>query len=161
MRVDKVISGGQTGVDQAALRAAVRLGIPTGGFAPRGYVTLEGPKPNLLRGYGLVALPGGYAQRTEQNVRGSDGTLRIASNFRSAGEKLTKLMTMEHKKPRFDVLIDSDWLHNEEMKAVAARAIRAWFRQFKVRVLNVAGNSEQTSPGIGAIAEAFLFDVLR
>jgi hypothetical protein len=94
-------------------------------------------------------------------VRVSDGTLRIASNFKSAGEKLTKLMTMEHKKPRFDVLVDDDWKVNREMQAVAARAIRAWFRQFNICILNVAGNSEQTSPGIGAVAEAFLYDVLR
>ena len=161
MTVDKVISRGQSGVDQAALRAAVRLGIATGGWAPRGYMTFEGPKPDLLRGYGLVVLSGGYAQRTEQNVRGSDGTLRIASNFKSAGEKLTKLMTLEHKKPRFDVLVDDDWRSNDETRAEATRAARAWLRQYHVRILNVAGNSETTSSGIGAVAEAFLYDVLR
>ena len=161
MRLDKVISGGQSGVDQAALRAALIVGIPTGGWAPRGYMTLEGPKPDLLRSYGLVALPGGYAQRTEQNVRVSDGTLRIASNFKSAGEKLTKMMTMEHNKPRFDIMVDDDWRTSTEIRAASARAIRAWLRQFKIKILNVAGNSEQTSPGIGAIAETFLIEVLR
>lgn len=156
MKLEKIISGGQTGVDQAALRAARRLGLATGGTAPRRFITLEGPKRELLIGFGLVEGSGGYAQRTEANVCEADATLRIAANYKSAGEKLTKLMTFRYNKPRFDVLF-SEWVFNDdEMKFATAKSVKVWLERNKVRVLNVAGNSETTSPGIGEIAEEFL-----
>jgi hypothetical protein len=73
--LEMVISGGQTGVDQAALRAARAAGMPTGGWAPRGFLTEDGPAP-WLAGWGLKesARPG-YPARTGLNVRQSDATL--------------------------------------------------------------------------------------
>ena len=69
-----VISGGQTGVDQAALRAARALGIPTGGWAPRGRATEDGPAPWLADlGPAECAWPG-YPPRAKADARDSDGT---------------------------------------------------------------------------------------
>jgi len=158
VKLEKIISGGQTGVDQAALRAARKFGIATGGTAPCRFMTLAGPQRELLQGFGLVEGSAGYADRTVENVRDADATLRIASNFKSAGEKCTKLACLRYRKPYFNVLVEK----GEVLYRLEARlALRAFLEQHSVRVLNVAGNSEQTSPGIGAIAEEFLIFSLR
>ena len=75
----KVISGGQTGSDQAGLIAAARFGIATGGWMPRGFETADGPNPRLAERFGLREHTGGYVERTSTNVRDSDGTIRIAN----------------------------------------------------------------------------------
>ena len=167
----KIVSGGQTGVDVAALRAARGLGIATGGWAPRGWATLDGPAP-WLADYGLVehALSG-YAPRTEANVRDSDATLRLAADFLSPGEKLTIAMVDRHKKPHADVVMVADRIHGgyrvtaivvdgaRRFDARSRDALVAWVRRY--RVINVAGNSERTAPGIGAAAEALLRDLFE
>lgn len=160
MKLEKIISGGQTGVDQAALRAARRSSIATGGWAPRCWMTLVGPQKELLSGFGLVEHEGGYAARTEANVRDSDVTLRIASNFKSPGEKLTKLCTFKYGKPRFDVFVDVKF-GVEQFRELRFQTLLTFLQRYNVRALNVAGNSEQTSPGIGAVAEEFLVAVFR
>src|SRR4051794_27751768 len=73
--LERVVSGGQTGADQAGLRAARACGIPTGGWAPLGWQTEDGPAP-WLADFGLVELPdGGYPERTRANVRDSTATI--------------------------------------------------------------------------------------
>jgi hypothetical protein len=148
----KVISGGQTGVDQAGLRAARRMGFHTGGWAPRGWLTLDGSAPWLAE-YGL-AEHGGYAARTRANVRDSDGTVRIASDFKSAGELCTKRAILEYRRPYSDFLLGY-------LDETAVMRLVAFLNHFEIRILNVAGNSEQTSPGIGKLAEDFLVRVFE
>lgn len=71
--VMKIISGGQTGADRAALDFALTLGIPHGGWCPRGRLAEDGPVPER---YILSETPTrAYAVRTEWNVRDSDGTV--------------------------------------------------------------------------------------
>src|SRR5215471_5688537 len=67
--IERTISGGQTGADQGGLRAAKTLGIPTGGWAPRGRMTEDGSAEELLRSFGLreFSQPG-YPPRTRANV---------------------------------------------------------------------------------------------
>ena len=74
LRLTRLISGGQTGADQqGALLAARELGIPTGGTAPKGWLTETGPQELLLKSFGLIECADpGYAARTEANVLGSD-----------------------------------------------------------------------------------------
>jgi len=80
----KVISGGQTGVDQAGLDAAKFHGIETGGWMPGRWTTLNGPKPGYAEKYGMVEHKSvGYAPRTKQNIFDSDATLIIAGDFSS------------------------------------------------------------------------------
>lgn len=164
--IERIVSGGQNGVDQAALRAARAVGIATGGWAPRGFATLDGPAP-WLADYGLVEhARTGYAPRTEANVRDSDATLRIAADFLSPGERLTIAMVDRHKKPRADVCLVANRIHGgynvrhvvvdglQRADPRSFEALVAWARRY--HVVNIAGNSERTAPGIGAFAEGML-----
>ncbi len=82
----KIISGGQTGADQAALDAAIKLGIPHGGWIPKGRSTENGKLPDK---YKLKEMPTkSYPNRTEQNVIDSDGTLIITHGKLTGGSNL-------------------------------------------------------------------------
>jgi hypothetical protein len=99
----RVISGGQTGVDIAALRAARRAGIQTGGWCPKGWLTGRGPQPGLLKRFGLRETSAvEYAVRTRANVRDSDATLIIADRP-DAGTKLTASICRGLNRPMFFV----------------------------------------------------------
>lgn len=146
-----VISGGQSGADQAALRAAKALGFKTGGYAPQEFMTEDGPKPFLGVQYGLTEWPSlDYAERTELNVLASDGT--VVFGHRSQGSNLTERLCKENGKPCL-------WLkeyqaHNQQMK------FRLWLIRNNIKTLNVAGNRESRSRGIGVSVEKFLLEVL-
>lgn len=150
-----LISGGQTGIDQAALRAAVKLGLATGGYAPLGFRTLDGPRPDLGTEYGLVECwSANYASRTARNVFAADATIRIASNFDSNGERCTLKAIERYRKPHFDIRVEH--LYSDPHFLVAIPELILFLAHHRVRILNVAGNSEQTAPGIGQAAEYFL-----
>jgi hypothetical protein len=149
MILQKVISGGQNGVDQAGLRAAHKLGITTGGWAPHGWQTLDGPAPWLVE-YGLVEHVSGYAARTEANVRDSNATIRIARFWNSSGERCTLRAILKWGRQYYDVRSQN-----------AVEECHRWLIEKEVRVLNVAGNAEQTAPGIGDTAERFLTAVFE
>ena len=85
---EKVISGGQTGADQAGLAAAARFGIPTGGWMPRGWKTAAGPDPELGRRFGLREHAGDYADRTEASARDSEATIWFGASD-SSGARAT------------------------------------------------------------------------
>ena len=157
----KVISGGQTGVDVAALRAAKALGIETGGWMPQGFRTLAGPRFDYMALYGMREHDrAGYASRTEANVRDSHGTLRVALKFASPGEKCTLRWIQTYGRPWQDVRwtetplsaktqIVVEFVHGLLMRCATAERV----------ILNVAGNSEATAPGIEHAAEDFLIEV--
>jgi hypothetical protein len=148
--LERVISGGQAGVDQAALRAARGESIPTGGWAPRGWATEDGAAP-WLADFGLVECETpGYPPRTRANVRDSDGTLWLGSTA-SPGGRLTIGTARALGKPLLII---------EEGKTTPAD-VRRWIEAEGVRVLNVAGNRESTEPGIGPRAAEFLERVFR
>jgi len=148
MIIKKVISGGQTGADQAALRAAKRFGLKTGGWMPKGLITQDGPKPEFADYYSMQEDESPkYPPRTKKNVRDSDGTLRIAGNFNSAGEKCTLRFIRELDKPYFDININSNFSINN---------LTGWIKTYNINILNVAGNSEKTCPRIGLIADLIL-----
>lgn len=88
MNLTKIISGGRSGADQSALRAASALSIPTGGFAPKGWRTGEGSSP-WLEEYGLIEWHNAnYAERTDANIMNSDGT--VIFGRRSPGSNRTE-----------------------------------------------------------------------
>ena len=83
----RIISGGQTGADQAALDAAIALGLPHGGWLPRGRKTESGPLPPH---YSLRELRSArYRDRTDKNVRAADGTLICSFGPLGRGSALT------------------------------------------------------------------------
>src|ERR1035437_7913985 len=101
MTVKRVISGGQTGADQAGLAAAQSLGIDTGGCAPWNWMTDDGPAEGLLVAYGLMPGPKDssiYRKRTEANVRDSDGTV-LFGKLSSPGSRLTHTYCMQYMRP--------------------------------------------------------------
>ena len=142
---DKVISGGQTGVDRAALDVALELGVPAGGWCPRGRLAEDGP---LAPRYPLIETPSvEYSQRTEWNVRDSDGTLVLTRGAPTEGTAYTIEVTRKLGKP---------CLVLDLTKAPSESAVKAWAGEHKVRVLNVAGPRESKCAGIYNQALQFL-----
>lgn len=159
-RPHMIISGGQSGVDQEALRAAKVLGIATGGTMPRGFMTLDGPRPDLAKEYGLTECSEpGYPARTEANVVNSDATLRVAADFNSPGELCTLRYIRQHRKPHLEVWmprdLDAAMRRGFDWEA-HIQSMRGWLNRVRPRVLNVAGNSLKTWPEAGCVGEMLL-----
>ncbi len=146
----KIISGGQTGVDRAALDAAGDLGVPQGGWCPLGRRAEDGPIPER---YPLVEVASpDYAVRTERNVLDSDATLILTRAEPAGGTALTAQLAQRHRKPLLVVEPDDP---------TAPERIAAWLGEHAFAVLNVAGPRESQSPGIGAVAERVLREALQ
>ncbi|MCH8961346.1 MAG: putative molybdenum carrier protein [Bacteroidetes bacterium] len=146
--IQKIVSGGQTGVDRAALDAAMVLGLPVGGWCPKGRRAEDGVID--LR-YPLIETPDEqYAQRTAWNVRDSDGTLVFLFDKSSPGTNVT----IEEANALGKALLLVDLTTNpEEMEVLG------WLEANGILVLNVAGPRESEAPGIYEATRAFLDDV--
>lgn len=139
----RIVSGGQSGVDRAALDAAIALDIPCGGWCPRGRLAEDGPLPTR---YPLVETPASrYPQRTEWNVRDSDATLILTRGKPSGGTALTAAMARRLDKPLHIVDLERPEHH-----------VREWLQSARPETLNVAGPRESQQPGIYRQAYAFL-----
>ncbi|MHB8763295.1 MAG: putative molybdenum carrier protein [Deferrisomatales bacterium] len=146
--VAKIVSGGQTGADRAALDVALELGIPVGGWCPRGRLAEDGrvPARYTLR----ETTSDKYPQRTEWNVRDADATLVCTRGRPGRGTALTIRLAEKLRKPCRVV----------DPAAGDPAAVAAWLATHRVRVLNVAGPRESNSPGVHAEVAAFLRAVL-
>jgi hypothetical protein len=136
MTLKKVVSGGQTGVDRAALDAALSAHFPCGGWCPENRMAEDGPIPEH---YPLEALAGaGFRARTRQNVIDSDGTLILFDGTLTGGEptggsQLTLNTARAKGKPL--LVIDASKVD----AASAAQAVLTWLLETQVSVINVAG----------------------
>ena len=127
----RIISGGQTGADQAALAAAYDQGIETGGWCSNQWLTEDGPAPWLEEKYGLKeCLDPGYPIRTIQNIRDSDGTV-LFGNTESPGSKLAIKNAKLMKKPI---------LHARFTTQPTPEDLAAWIDEWSIEILNVGGN---------------------
>ena len=138
--VKKMISGGQTGADQAALDVAIKLGISHGGWIPKGRLTENGVLDDKYQLKEMETTQ--YNKRTEQNVIDSEGTLIISHGKLTGGSDYTRDMALRHNRP---------WLHidlNKTMAFQAARQIRSWLAEYEINVLNVAGPRASKDPAI-------------
>ena len=152
MSIKKIISGGQTGADQAGLIVGVALGLETGGWAPKGWATENGAA-EWLREFGLREYPiSGYPARTEANVRDADGTVMFGDRD-SLGTICTSRAIKTHRKPNVHFSIP----HNHIDRV---RYMREWLEKNNVTILNVAGNRESKNPGIHQAVVEFLLEVL-
>ena len=146
---DRIISGGQTGVDRAALDVAIALGIEHGGWCPAGRLSEDGSIPSR---YQLDETDSSeYPVRTEQNVIDSDATLILSTDRLTGGTRLTKRMCDRHGKPHLIVRIDRE----------REQVVRDWLCQKHPGSLNVAGPRESTSPGIYERSRTFLLLALQ
>lgn len=138
--IDKIVSGGQTGADRAALDFAIRHNMPHGGWVPKGRRAEDGPLP---RHYLLDEMPTtGYPERTRRNVIESDGTVIITYGKLIGGSGLTRKYAIEHGRP---------WLHLDMARLddrEAADRLRAWLLEHAIRTLNVAGPRASDNPHI-------------
>src|ERR1700722_13387603 len=132
MTLRKIVSGGQTGIDRAALDAALAVGFPCGGWVPGDRMAEDGVIPDL---YPLVALPkGGYRQRTRLNVSDSDGTAILYDEMLKGGTRLTRNLCALLKRPY--ILIN---VQETPDPISAAAAIFRFIEQNEIGTLNVAG----------------------
>jgi len=144
----KIVSGGQTGVDRAALDVAMELGMQTGGWCPAGRRAADGVVPAH---YKITEIPsGGYHKRTKWNVRDSDGTLIISPLPLTGGTLLTANVAEKLNKPCFIIDIDQ----------ASHAGFIDWLSQNGIAVMNVAGPREESAPGIHARAVAVLRSML-
>jgi hypothetical protein len=149
MAVARIVSGGQTGVDRAALEFGRRVGIPIGGWCPAG-----GWAEDLLEPPGLLALfpelretpSSDPSQRTEWNVRDSDATLVLTrGGARSPGTTATVDHAARLERPHLVVDVGEPAI------------VDGWLRQLgPTLVLNIAGPRESQAPGIGRDVHATL-----
>lgn len=143
--VRKIVSGGQAGVDRAALDAALALGIPCGGWCPKGRRAEDGVIPDR---YPLIETETkDYRERTRRNVRDSDGTLILARGPLSGGTALTRRLAEKMGKPCLVV---------DLAQRPRAGDVRAWVASRNLRTLNVAGPRASGQSGIHGQARTFL-----
>ena len=143
--VNKIVSGGQTGVDRAALDFAIRRGIPHGGYCPKGRRSEAG---RIAAKYRLLecASPD-YAMRTALNVMHSDGTLILTRGRPEGGTQRTVYLCREYGKPT--LVIDLG-------RKLKAADFAAWLHEHRIETLNVAGPRESKQSGIGRQARRAL-----
>jgi hypothetical protein len=134
----KIISGGQTGVDRAALDVTLRHGIECGGWCPAGRLDEFGKIPDH---YPIQELQGaGFTERTLQNVKDSDGTVVIYRGKLRGGTAQTVRFCVELERPH--QLIDASRIASED----AAKLIADFVRKNKIDILNVAGPRQTEWP---------------
>jgi Circularly permutated YpsA SLOG family len=148
-RPQKIVSGGQTGVDRAALDVAIALNIPCGGWCPRGRRAEDG---RISDRYPLKeTTSASYSSRTILNVRNCDGTLILTVGRTAGGTLLTKRTAQKWHKPYLVVDLKKD----PELAAV-----HDWLQQQAIRVLNVAGPRAGQTPEAYPLAASFLLALL-
>lgn len=147
--MERVVSGGQTGVDRAALDVALDLGVTCGGWCPRGRRAEDGVIPDR---YPLRETPSDrYPVRTRRNVLEADATLVLCAGPVTGGTALTVRLAETLGKPHLVVDLST---------APRPGPVREWIAGVRPRTLNVAGPRESENPGIHGLAEAFLRAVL-
>ncbi|WED42762.1 putative molybdenum carrier protein [Legionella cardiaca] len=147
--IEKVVSGGQTGVDQAGLLIANEMGMTVGGWCPKG--GMDENSESILKKYPSLkeTTTENSDERTKLNIRDSDGTLIIVPRWPLSenikdGTRLTIEEAERQKKPYLIISLD--------IKKDASVMIKAWVNEHNISVLNIAGPRESNSPGIHAEA---------
>jgi hypothetical protein len=138
-RITKLVSGAQTGADRAALDVAIRHGFPHGGWCPKGRKAEDGP---IGGQYQLRETPSAsYLQRTEWNVRDTDGTVVFTlSKDVTGGSLRTMDFASKHKKPCAHISRAGTYQ--------PAEALLRFVEEHGIKVLNVAGSRESKEPGL-------------
>ncbi len=146
--VGKIVSGGQTGADRAALDFAIGRGIPHGGWCPKGRLAEDGPIDSRYQLKETATAI--YEERTGLNVRDSDGTVifTIAPQL-AGGSKMTAEFAARRGKP---------WLHLSKQTSGPASRLAQFAGMHKITVLNVAGSRASGEPGVREFTASVLSD---
>jgi hypothetical protein len=148
--IERIVSGGQSGVDRAALDTAIAHGIKVGGWCPKGRKAEDGV---ITEQYGLSETPStDYDQRTEWNVRDSDGTLILYRQTISGGTWFTKSTCAQTHKPCCTIDLS---------QPVPLDEVVYWLAANEIHCLNVAGPRESQSPGIYGEASRYLQNLFQ
>lgn len=140
MMITKIVSGGQTGADRAALDFAIDNDIPHGGWVPRGRLAEDGMIPDRYH-VSETSAPA-YAERTEKNVVDADGTLILSHGPLAGGSELTFKLAARHGRPCLHMDLNTVDEFN------AAFEIMHWIRRHGIGILNVAGSRASKDPDI-------------
>ena len=139
MRTNKliIISGGQSGVDRAALDFAIKHGIPCGGWCPADRISEEGIIPDHYPLKETVSKE--YSERTKLNIEDSDGTLIIFLNIMDEGTQFTLRYAREKNNPLYII---------NGKRNLDVDDFKKWIRDKGILTLNIAGSRESSEPGI-------------
>jgi len=146
--IRKIVSGGQTGADRAALDFAIAHGIPHGGWCPKGRKAEDGA---IDERYALQETPGEkYLERTEWNVRDSDGTVIFSIGRElGGGSKATLDFAREYHKPVLHLSRAAGWYAPE-------KKLIEFIQSHRIKSLNVAGPRASEEPEIGEFVTGVL-----
>lgn len=150
----KIISGGQTGADRAALDVAMGLRLDYGGAIPKGRRTEDEALPPEYEKMTELESKS-YAVRTKKNVMDSDATVILTMGHTGKGSALTIKLAQKHHKPLLHIDLA------ESLDSEAMKIIKAWLEDVRPAVLNVAGSRESKAQGIYARVYAVLRDALK
>ncbi len=148
----KIISGGQTGADRAAIDLAIKLSIPHGGWIPRGRKTESGPLPLKYRLREMDTAD--YPSRTKQNIQDSHGTVILSRGRLTKGSELTKVFAKIAGKPNCHINL----ANNDSFEA--AIILQSFILENQIEILNVAGPRASNDPGIYGDVKSILEAVL-
>jgi len=138
--IKKIISGGQTGADRAALDTAIKFNISYGGWIPEGRKTEDGP---LSQRYRMDEMPtDSYPKRTKQNIMDSHGTIIISRGTLTGGSLLTQQLASKLKKPCCHI----DLFELDEFGA--AIVINSFIADYDIEIINIAGPRAGKDPFI-------------
>ena len=145
----RIVSGGQTGVDRAALTVAIELGIEHGGWCPKGRRAEDGAIPDCFAMQELDSTD--YSARTIRNIIDSDATLILHVGPLTGGTALTASAARQHNRPLLKIDLS---------EPCDAAKVREWLAAHQIKILNIAGPRESTCPGVFERSSAFLKRVL-
>ena len=146
----RIVSGGQTGVDRAALLVAMELRLPCGGWCPRGRKATDGPIDIDIP---LQETPSTtYAERTRWNVLDSDATLILAAEPLTGGTRLTRQLADSCRRP---VRVC------DPAGQTSIEDIGLWIVESQIRTLNIAGPRERHRGNVEQVATEWLRELLR
>jgi len=145
MILNKIVSGGQSGVDRAALDVAMQLGMPCGGWCPKGRLAEDGEIPAR---YQLQETPSSkYQVRTDWNIRDSDATMILNLGRLEGGTALTGVLAKSYGSPC--IVIDLESPPDTEQ-------LFTWLKENMVSTLNIAGPRASKSPDAYRLATNLL-----
>ena len=146
----KIVSGGQTGVDRAALDSALEYGLSISGWCPKNRKALDGPIPDK---YPLQETKSSdYHVRTEWNIRDTDATLILNIGKLTGGTKLTHKLAVEKNKPVFVVQLDEPFKVEDTL---------VWLKKHNTSILNIAGPRECSQLNIYELAQSYLTELFK